>query len=226
MISDEQLREAARKVEESMLASLPEPEECEATFSPEFERKMEKLLRRVEHPIRKRIMKAVACLLLVFLVGGGSVLTFSVEARATFVGWVREVYEMYFSYHYTGEDKLAPQDIIYCPTWLPSGYEIVSENDTEFPIYIFYENALGDLITFSCFTNVESMEIQIDRDQIEVQSVLVGDIMASLYVEQDKDDANILIWPDDEKGVIFSITAALDSEDLIKIAESVQPKEK
>ena len=50
--------------------------------------------------------------------------------------------------------------------------------------------------------------------------------MASLYVEQDKDDANILLWPDDEKGVIFSITAALDSEDLIKIAESVQPKEK
>ena len=67
MISDERLREAARKVEESMLASLPEPEECEATFSPEFERKMEKLLNRADHPIRKRIMKAVACFLLAVL---------------------------------------------------------------------------------------------------------------------------------------------------------------
>lgn len=28
MISDERLREAAQKVEESMLASLPDPEEC------------------------------------------------------------------------------------------------------------------------------------------------------------------------------------------------------
>lgn len=86
MISDERLREAARKAEESFLASLPEPEDCEATFSPEFERKMKKLIRRTDHPIRYRIMKAVACFLLVVLVGGGSVLALSTEARAAFVG--------------------------------------------------------------------------------------------------------------------------------------------
>ena len=136
MISDERLRKAAQKVEESMLASLPEPEECEATFSPEFERKMKKLIRRTDHPISHRIMKAVACFLLVVLVGGGSVLTLSAEARATFVGWVREVYESYFSYRYTGEDKIAPQNIIFCPTWLPNGYEVISEIDGELPICI------------------------------------------------------------------------------------------
>ncbi len=36
MISDERLREAARQAEEYILASLPEPEDCEATFSPEL----------------------------------------------------------------------------------------------------------------------------------------------------------------------------------------------
>jgi len=40
MISDERLRKAAQKAEESLLASLPDPEDCEASFSPEFERKM------------------------------------------------------------------------------------------------------------------------------------------------------------------------------------------
>ena len=40
MISDERLREAVRQAEEYLLASLPEPEDCEATFSPEFNSKM------------------------------------------------------------------------------------------------------------------------------------------------------------------------------------------
>lgn len=110
--------------------------------------------------------------------------------------WVWEVYETYFSYHYTGDDQIVPQEIIYCPTWLPSGYEIVSEIDTKFPIYIFYENESEDLITFSCFMNAESMEMQIDRDRVEVQNVFVGNIMAKLYIDQDNGEANILVWTD------------------------------
>lgn len=51
MISDERLREAARQAEKNLLASLPEPEDCEATFSPEFKRKMKKLVRRTNHLI-------------------------------------------------------------------------------------------------------------------------------------------------------------------------------
>ena len=77
MISDERLREAARQAEENLLASLPKPEECEATFSPEYKRKMKKLARRTDHPVIYWVQKAVACILLTILIGGGSVLAFS-----------------------------------------------------------------------------------------------------------------------------------------------------
>ena len=50
MISDERLREAARKVEESMLASLPDPEECKVPPPPEIGKRT----RRASHPIRHR----------------------------------------------------------------------------------------------------------------------------------------------------------------------------
>lgn len=56
------------------LEELPSEEilsEDEAlTFSPAFERKMKKLIRRADHPIRYRIAQAAACLLLAVLLSG------------------------------------------------------------------------------------------------------------------------------------------------------------
>ena len=48
VLYDERIREAAKKVEEAYLAALPEPEDCEAVFSPEFEQKMEALIGQVK----------------------------------------------------------------------------------------------------------------------------------------------------------------------------------
>ena len=89
MIPEEQLREAARMAEERFLARFPEPEDCQAVFSPAFERKIKALVRRVDHPLRYRMARAAACFLLAVFIGGGGVLAFSVEARAAFAGWVR-----------------------------------------------------------------------------------------------------------------------------------------
>ena len=150
MISDERLRKAAQKAEESLLASLPDPEDCEATFSPKFERKMEKLIRRTKHPIRHRIMKAVACFLLVVLVGGGSVLTFSVEARAAFIGWVREIRDNYFVYWYTGESKNTLEEgAIYQLTWIPEGYQEVSAPVPGAFVNTIFKNEAGMIAVFS-----------------------------------------------------------------------------
>ncbi len=63
MIFDESLREADRQTEKNILAGLPEPEDCAAAFSPEFKRKMKKLVRRTDHPMilsrwmRRRFLK-------------------------------------------------------------------------------------------------------------------------------------------------------------------------
>lgn len=97
------------------------------TFSSAFERKMKRLIRRADHPIRYRIAQIAACLLLAALLSGCTVLAVSPEARAAFVGWVREVSEGWFVYHYTGEDQTAPENVVYCPTWVPDGYELITE---------------------------------------------------------------------------------------------------
>lgn len=226
MISDERLREAARKAEESFLASLPEPEDCEATFSPEFERKMKKLIRRTDHPIRYRIMKAVACFLLAVLIGGGSVLTFSVEARAAFVTWVKEVYETRFVYRFFQTSDDTPDNITYRPTWVPSDYQINFEFVSDTVSTIEYRNNSDNFVAFSYFQNTSSLAFQIDLDGTEIyKQVSVNGITAELYLDQDEGDTNILIWMDEGSNTVFRILAPFNEDELIRMAESVEKYE-
>lgn len=221
MISDEWLREAARKAEESLLASLPEPEECEATFSPEFERKMEKLIHRAKHPIRHRIMKAVACFLLVILVGGGSVLTFSVEARAAFVGWVREVYDTWFAYKYNGDFEKESTDLVFRPTWLPDGYTEAFAPEVYGQVNIIYEDDNGNKLLFAYSNEFPSLTGLLPENSSSPLEVTVGDCPADLYLEKDGEKKSLLVWANSTNDCLFWIFANLPQDDIIKIAESI-----
>lgn len=77
----------------------------EHSFSPSFERKMKRLLRRGRHPVWYKALHAAACLLLALLLSGCAVLAVSPAAREAFAGWVREVHDTYFSYQYVGPDQ-------------------------------------------------------------------------------------------------------------------------
>lgn len=217
MISDERLREAARKVEESMLASLPDPEECKVPPPPEIGKRT----RRASHPIRHRVMKAVACFLLVVLVGGGSVLTLSADARAAVVGWVRELYDSWFVYRYIGNENESPEDITFNPTWLPDGYYEKTRSDSANRVRIIYENSEGDILTFFYTRNKDSANLYFEQDKTQIEDVLVGNIHADLYLDKRENEANTLIWDDEENGILFWISAHCTSEELIMIAESI-----
>lgn len=90
--------------------AIDELPECD--FSPSFEKKMQKLIRRANHPIRYRVAQAAACLLLAALLSGCTALAISPEARTAFVGWVREVSEEWFVYHYAGETQDTPKVVL------------------------------------------------------------------------------------------------------------------
>ncbi len=222
MISDERLREAAQQAEKAFLASLPEPKDSKAAFSPAFERKMKKLIKRIDHPIVYWIQKSVACLVLILLLGGGSVLALSTEARAAFVGWVREVYESWFVYHYTGEDAITTENTICYPGWLPDGYELIAAPAPGPHTISIYENQAKDTIIFNCFKNSESMAIQIGKENAFVEKVQIDDAFADLYVDSKSGETNHLIWEDPENKVIFWLVSTLDSDYMVKIAESIE----
>ena len=210
------------------LEELPSEEilsEDEAlTFSPAFERKMKKLIRRADHPIRYRIAQAAACLLLAALLSGCTVLAVSPEARAAFVGWVREVYEGWFVYHYIGKEQAVPENVVFCPTWMPDGYELIVEPENRAHMIAIYENPEEDIILFNCYMNTESMNLQIGEDT-QLIDTYVSNISADLYIDNTSGAVNHLVWEDENKQRIFWITSTLDGETMVKIAESVEAQE-
>lgn len=195
------------------------------TFSLAFERKMKKLIRRADHPIRYRIVQVVACLLLAALLSGCTVLAVSPEARAAFEGWIRELFEGYTEYHYIGEEKDSLGDIIYQPTWIPDGYEVCSEYSDPWHVNIHYQNADEELTSFHYSMYSESLVAQVHWGGAEVEHIFVNGYPADLYLEPDPGDISVLMWMNDEVGALFTISAPISGDELIKMAESVEARE-
>ena len=194
------------------------------TFSSAFEHKMKKLIRRADHPIRYRIAQAAACLLLAVLLSGCTVLAVSPEARAAFVGWVRETYEDYFVYYFTGDAHSNSENYVFEPSWMPDGYELIVEPENRAHMIAIYENPEEDIILFNCYMNTESMNLQIGEDT-QLIDTYVSNISADLYIDNTSGAVNHLVWEDENKQRIFWITSTLDGETMVKIAESVEAQE-
>ena len=65
MITDEMLAQAAAELADAINESLPSPSECTHQFSPRFEKKMKRLIRKSHHPIFYRTLRTVASIILV-----------------------------------------------------------------------------------------------------------------------------------------------------------------
>lgn len=224
MIPEERLREAAKKAEEEFLAALPEPENCKAELSPAFERRMSRLIRRTDRPVRYWLQRCAACLALLVLLGGG-ILTVHAEARAVFTGWVRGIYENWFVYRYTGESDEKEEKVVYRPSWLPEGYQESKVPELSGQVVVVYESAEGKLLIFGYSWDREAMKLYIEQENAEVRSVTVWNRPAEMYMHPEADALNELVWSDEDTGTIFWLSANLGEQEMLEVAESVETVE-
>ena len=225
MISDKELREAARRYEKELLRTLPEPEDCEATFSPDFERKMKKLIFRTDHPVRYWLPWLLG--LLLALLAAGLVAAAMLSAK--------QIYVKEPPVHTEGSAPTAPTEppspsaepqgpkpaartIVYRPTWLPEGCEWDRETLYENEGMIVYRTPGGTEAVFLYDLTGGSMEA-------EGKEVPVGDGIGMLLLGQNKEELNELFWSDEEAGVSFWLSAPFEEEDMIRVAESVKAEE-
>ena len=219
------LRKAADESLEDYVSGLErdyDPEH-QHKFSLKFEKKIKRLKRKAEHPFLYRTLQRVASIALAILIGGGTWLAVDVEARAAFFGWVKEVYETFFVYRFSDEVDISAETKNFEPRWVPDGYEKTRTIDTGGRINIVYKNESGQFLKFNYIYDPNETNIFVSADGGRTKTTVVGDYQADLILFDDPSVANCILWSDFDE-CAFYISAFLNEEDLVKIANSIYEK--
>lgn len=221
ILTDELLQEAARKVQNAMLNSLPEDDGELPEPSLAFEKKTEQLMRQFKkREQRRKFLHCAAACFLAILVGLSGWLALDTEARASVSRWIREIFENTVYYRFFAADDSSKISTDYSPQWLPEGYKTEKIQQGYSQKIILYSNGENQ-ITFICNMADTGAENIIIGEDFQLKEVHIGDYSGDFYEEISNEEPNALIWVDVEAEVVFSIFGALEEEAMLQIAESV-----
>lgn len=222
MISEDALRRAAREADRALADSLPDPADCAHTFSPKFQRRMARLIRRHRHKGLYRGLRRAACVLLAVLLGGTVFLSTNAQAREAFFGWVREQVEGAQRYFHQGNVTSASEIVRY-QIDVPEGYWLEDSLEAEGYFDYYYVNDDGDSIEFTYQYETEAAggELYVDDRETEKKQVMVCGTPGELYLSNEEEMSNTVIWMDQSTGALIDVTAFLDEDALLDLAETV-----
>ena len=225
MITDKQLRVAAEKSSDLYLSyaeqdynSIPPHE-----FSAPFEKKIKKLKKRADHPYLYKTLHKAAAVVLAVLIGGSAWLAVDTEARASFFGWVKEVYEELFIYRFDDGSTSDEVKKEYYLTWIPEGYSQILDDIVGNTSSVIYMNDEGKILKFYYASPPDETFWQIESTNTAVEKVTVDGCTADILISEDVSIGNTIVWmTSDNTG--FFISGFFTAEDLGRLAESVCEK--
>lgn len=223
MLTDAILKEATAEAERFLLSIVPEEGEPHV-FSKRFEGKMQKLIRRVNHPIRYQIMRTAAVVVLVIVTLFGTVMVVSPEARAAVVGWIKSSFYDFSEYSNANPNTNNSLDDVqyeYRLSVVPEGYrEVRVTEKLDGKTYLYIDNKGNFLnFTYSCRNIIGSAFIK--TDECVHHSVTVNELPADIYIPTKENETSDIIWQIPDEGVLLQIGAMAAKEELIKMAETV-----
>lgn len=172
--------------------------------------------RKRTHIWLKRCIAACLAIVLCF----GTLLATSETVSAAFFGWLKETYEMFFVYRSPGGAATSAELMTYRPGWVPEGYsedEAIAVGNGE---AVYYTNEQGMFMTFSYADNSSATGFFVDVSQTTKYQVEVNGCSADLFISNDPNASSCIMWIN-EHNTAFYISAFLDGDELIQLAESV-----
>ena len=223
MIPNEILREASAQTCERYISGLLSDYDpgYRHEFSSGFEKKINRLKRRADHPVFYRTMRHIAIILLALLFVGTVWVAVDAEARAAFFGWISEMTDSYFIYRHIGAASEPGEPVDYRPAWIPEGYWEDSVRVFNDKTTVRYKNDSGELLRFSYVNTNRDYNWAFDVSKGHTEDCLVGDHAATLFVTGTEGVASDVIWVD-SNDTAFMVTGFVSEADLIRMAESVR----
>ena len=169
-------------------------------------------------------LSKVACVFLAILLTGSAVLTFSVEARAAFFGWVREQVETYYMYFFEGNAAVT-EPAKYELGWMPENCIFVTSYETAGGEVYIYTDERDTLIQFTYTSEPDNEKVYVDYAEYTEKQVTINGNTASLFIAPSEDNTDGIVWTDPNTNTLFFISGHFDEETFIRMAESVKEKE-
>lgn len=227
---NKQLKDATDFLWDLYASSVPE-NEMDGDFSPEFLKRMEKLQQKYRmQKVWKSAVRCAAILFLTLLLAGSAVLTFSTDAQAAFRSWVREITTTGALYRFFNEPEeinlsengvTAGQSLpVYNITELPQGFVFQREVRTTGSCVKVYKNGNGE--DTMCFMYAETgTDMVLGTNRQHQAQTTVNGMPADFYDDCDGSAADF-IWVDEDANLVFCLSAFMDMEKMVEIAESVK----
>ena len=175
-------------------------------------------------PLWKNVAQKAAVILLVFSLGLGSLMAVSPTVRAAVVRWVTEWYETHVVYRFSGE-QIADEMPQYGVTDLPEGY--AETERVEWPSYvsIIYQNVKDENASWIYLQYIymqQGASSNFGIENADIIPVTVNGLEGQLYLTRDTEGADSTItWIVPDENMLFAVSAALNANDILHIAESV-----
>ena len=168
-------------------------------------------------------LSKVACVFLAVLLTGSAVLTFSVEARAAFFGWVREQVETYYMYFFEGNAAVT-EPAKYELGWMPENCIFVTSYETAGGEVYIYTDERDTLIQFTYTSEPDNEKVYVDYAEYTEKQVTINGNTGSFFIAPSEDNTDGIVWTDPNTNTLFFISGHFDQETFIKIAENVKEK--
>jgi hypothetical protein len=219
---DTMLEVACKEIMDECLAEWDSADTEPHEFSPEFERKMAKLLRGYKRrftfkKIRKGIVRSLIVLLIVMSLG--FTVTMSVQAlRIQFFNTFIEFADEHMGFSF-GEVDAPPVTVTLRPLYLPEGYSEDSVVEKSSGVRILYRNQDGGRIALNIYSKQEGLNIRVDREHSEEPyGINISGVDAQVYEGMDGYD-NSVYWERDN--LFFMLIGSAPSDELVEMARSM-----
>ena len=214
----ESLDKELQEIDE-MVASSPPHE-----FSPQFEKRMRKLINSIGRKDRIKKYKRIAVRTIVSIAAAfglvfGVLLT-QPEVSAAVQNVIRTVFDRYDKYDYIGDELTIDNfnDNIRFG-YVPDDYYLSSGDYLAANVALIYKDIYDNEIMFD-YGIADGTSSIYDNEHNSYSEFTINGIEYRYYESNDSDFPNTIVWYN--KGYSFSISAHIPKEELVKIAENVK----
>lgn len=223
-MNEEMLKAAAEEVSDCLLVSADASQLEEHAFSPKFEKKMDRLLRKKEFPWY-RVGVAVAAVLALIALVVCATLSSAMDVRAGEDEVVNSVLHGYIRSGRTEDCRLddLPE---YELSYIPEGYSLEKVSQIADEVVCRYGCGNQAYLRLS-YVGVSENPDHISYDSsVKYISVPFKNTRAHLYLNENRYGNSSIVWTDPDTNILFEISFRGSREELLRLAYSVREKEK